>query len=923
MKYFLLAFILFAVLFSVPAFSQSPGGVGVSDGLSVWLRADAGTASAVDGSATGNWIDQSGNSNDYTVVGTPSLETQELNFNPSIQIIGHTGFNAPPGAALSAQNSVIFVSKKLATDVNGRLFTANTGNFLWGYHDVKRNSIYINGNPNEYTTGIAVAGEVQDFHLFSYLHSGTSSLEARADGHSLKTFTGPINSAAGARVDINQGNFSGSQRSNSQVGEFITYDTALSILQRQKVESYLALKYGFTLNQGVVSNYIATNNVIYWTGDVAYQYDIFGIGKDDNTALHQKVSKSTNSDAIVTIATNADFTSSNQDPSRADIVSPISYLMVGNNNASTGVQTTELDAAFTYTNGINREWKVQTSNFSQTVNLKFDGFSTSSGQTVYLIKKNGDDDFSTGTTQVGALDGNGEISGISFNNNDYFTLAAESLAPGGVIGGNYMWLRTDSGFSGSIWQDTWSLHNMNQGTVTNQPTLIPLSNNFNPAISFNGISQWMGAADNLFMTTNYSIYAVYSTTDAQGALFAVTGPVSPAAGSHDRQFGMNATGRFSNRIWSEQTIVSPSAYNDGVPKIFNNRVSNSTTHNPLNGQENNVNGVTVVSGTKNASNFNYEGGFVLGGHNAWGYLNATLQEFIIFDKDLTDIEKNRVDSYLAIKYGVTLGSTSSILNYIASDGSTVFWNGDATYQNNVFGIGRDNDPALHQKVSKSVNSGSILTLATSSDFTSANLDMARSDIPTTGAFFMIGDNNGNTSLSATVLNSISPNLLRINRVWKTQDTGGLSCINYRFNTSSFSASATQDWYVVIADNDTFTTDVEIHSITVGGNVDLSMDLDNDTSNFITLARLDRDDVAVSDTGGVVGINTDDPADNTYLDIRGGNKGLVITRLDQTAIDGLTTVEGMFVFNTTTNVFQLYDGTSWRALGTPSNSKFCD
>jgi hypothetical protein len=514
MKYFLLIVILFVILFSVPALSQSPGGVGVSDGLSVWLRADAGTASTVDGSATGNWIDQSGNSNDYTVVGTPTIETQELNFNPSIQIIGNTGFNAPLGAALSVQNSLIFVSKKIASDVNGRLFTSNTDNYLWGYHDVHRNSIFISGSPAEFNTGIAVVEGVTDFHLFSYLQSGTSSLEARADGHSLKTFTGLIRPSTGVRVDINQGNFSGSQRSDSQVGEFITYDTALSILQRQKVESYLALKYGFTLNQGVVSNYIATNNVVYWTGDVAYQYNVFGIGKDDDTALHQKVSKS-------------------------------------------------------------------------------------------------------------------------------------------------------------------------------------------------------------------------------------------------------------------------------------------------------------------------------------------------------------------------------------------------------------------------VNSGSIITLATSSDFTSANLDMARSDIPTTRVFFMIGDNNGNTSLSATVLNSISPNLLRINRVWKTQDTGGLSCINYRFNTSSFSASATQDWYVVIADNDTFTTDVEIHSITVGGNVDLSMDLDNDTSNFITLARLDRDDVAVSDTGGVVGINTDDPADNTYLDIRGGNKGLVITRLHQTAIDGLTTVEGMFVFNTTTNVFQLYDGTSWRALGTPSNSKFCD
>ncbi len=66
---------------------------------------------------------------------------------------------------------------------------------------------------------------------------------------------------------------------------------------------------------------------------------------------------------------------------------------------------------------------------------------------------------------------------------------------------------------------------------------------------------------------------------------------------------------------------------------------------------------------------------------------------------------------------------------MTSDGSTTMWNAAAAasgFNNDIFGIGRDDSSASNQKVSKSVNSdGSVLTIATDNDFTVSNQDVTR------------------------------------------------------------------------------------------------------------------------------------------------------------------------------------------------------
>lgn len=77
-----------------------------------------------------------------------------------------------------------------------------------------------------------------------------------------------------------------------------------------------------------------------------------------------------------------------------------------------------------------------------------------------------------------------------------------------------------------------------------------------------------------------------------------------------------------------------------------------------------------------------------------------LAEVIFYNTDLTNVEMNRVESYLAIKYAITLGTPLNVVDYNSSTG-VVIWDGSVTpnYHNQIIGIGRDDSQGLYQKQS--------------------------------------------------------------------------------------------------------------------------------------------------------------------------------------------------------------------------------
>ncbi|QTE22450.1 T9SS type A sorting domain-containing protein [Polaribacter cellanae] len=150
---------------------------------------------------------------------------------------------------------------------------------------------------------------------------------------------------------------------NGSVAEIILYSDAHSDARKQQVETYLAIKYGFTLNNSNSSSvtdgdYVLTGGspkVWDYTANSTFHNDVAGIGRDDAMVLNQKQSKSVNSDAIITIgltaisATNAANTnsfSSNKD-----------FLVWGNNNGVINT-TTETELICAPEKTIGRTWKI-------------------------------------------------------------------------------------------------------------------------------------------------------------------------------------------------------------------------------------------------------------------------------------------------------------------------------------------------------------------------------------------------------------------------------------------------------------------------------------------------------------------------------------------------------------------------------------
>ncbi|RZL20403.1 MAG: T9SS type A sorting domain-containing protein [Pedobacter sp.] len=83
------------------------------------------------------------------------------------------------------------------------------------------------------------------------------------------------------------------------------------------------------------------------------------------------------------------------------------------------------------------------------------------------------------------------------------------------------------------------------------------------------------------------------------------------------------------------------------------------------------------------------------------YFTGNFPEFISYPFELSADQRVRVESYLALKYGITLSNTVSYRN----SKNSIFWNksNNALFGSRIFGIGRDNLSDLNQLQSESVH----------------------------------------------------------------------------------------------------------------------------------------------------------------------------------------------------------------------------
>ncbi len=581
-----------------------------------------------------------------------------------------------------------------------------------------------------------------------------------------------------------------------RMNEIIHYPWALSANEQQRINSYLAIKWGVTLNQSTPTNYLSGDGTITWTGNATFKHDITGIGRDDCSALNQLQSTSTDSLDIVTIS-KGNLAATNY-ANASSFSNNKQFVIFGHNNGTintlnaTNMPTALLSISDCYQK-LGRVWRVQETGGAGAVQVQLGKSGLFLFNKSYykpkLLVSSSSTDWSSATVIDADSVSNGIVhfGNITFSGVQYFTIAIIQAAPGGVATNLNLWLSADDGTSTTTnntgvtsWSDL-SLQNMHATGVSNPIYRSGSSEgaaNFNPSVSFNGSSQHFtlptGFSNFTLGTTAFSVLNTnFGTLDSWGRLFHLGTASNLNALAFNRNDATNNISSFTSNASSGSghlsTTSSPLATTNGF-NIYAFRLQAGTD-----GLANKTGNVYVNGLTSAASSTLSTPTTISRTHNYVGngtnseFINGYMPEIILYNRDLTYLESKKINSYLAIKYGRTLPDT--VTSYINSASSVVF--NYATHWNRVTIIGRDDCQALEQKQSKSAETGAMVTIGIGNSLATentTNINMFTND----KSYAAFGDNN--KAATWTGVDNFGNGLVRLNRIWRMKETGTIGTV---------------------------------------------------------------------------------------------------------------------------------------------------
>jgi hypothetical protein len=250
--------------------------------------------------------------------------------------------------------------------------------------------------------------------------------------------------------------------------------------------------------------------------------------------------------------------------------------------------------------------------------------------------------------------------------------------------------------------------------------------------------------------------------------------------------------------------------------------------------------------------------FWLGRSQAFaGSFNGRIAEVISYNARVDDIaERPKIESYLAVKYGITQGVNGISQDYVDSDG-TVIWDQSSNvgYNYDIAGIGRDDASTLDQKQSRSINyetdvdgrTRGILTMGLT-DIYDTNYDNKTLNATTLNdkEFLMWGNNGADLNLAASTVTvnmsaGITPALTTnvsftaMQRVWKVVETGGdVPEVKVRIPQDAIrNISPPGSYYMFISDTGVFDPTADYRVMTPDGSGNLETVYDFDNTKYIT------------------------------------------------------------------------------------------
>lgn len=476
-------------------------------------------------------------------------------------------------------------------------------------------------------------------------------------------------------------------------------------------------------------------------------------------------------------------------------------------------------------------------------------------------------------------DGSSTDVGVALDN---FCITGEAIddsqtlicGPGGVSQDLALWLRPDNlaltdGDLVTVWPDsafgtTW-LQATAATATGQQPTFRDnTTNNINgnPVVEFDGDDSMHGKKG-FYNQSLYVVFNPHSTVNSTLAtqdVFCGDDYIEVPATQDITGVNIGDTSaRFTNDLIAYnqgpntkygKAIVS-ATYSYDLPIIFNVRVKEDGS-----GVDLFIDGVNLqilgnieeanVAEFRNILNSQWW----LGRSEYWGVSRSALfdgdiLEVISYSERNTDEEKNRIESYLAVKYGVNLGfhevpelGVPHIPGEFTDSGGTALWDKTINigYTYNVSGIGRDDCSGLNQKESKSVEPNAVVKIGLGDIYgtNNANPNNFNDDLD----FLMWGSNSEDLTARVTPLSvNLGPSTVTTitditKRIWKVTEraTVDIDTVKIQVPTDKLTnlpPLAGNDAYVmIIADDDAFTTNLEtVFLETNGTNQEAFFDFD--------------------------------------------------------------------------------------------------
>ena len=416
------------------------------------------------------------------------------------------------------------------------------------------------------------------------------------------------------------------------------------------------------------------------------------------------------------------------------------------------------------------------------------------------------------------------------------TIAACSVAPGGITNASF-WVEGTAGTStttdgGTL--STWSDQSGNARNATATGNLPVFQNNstnninFNPVVHFTAASSnYMTMASEGVLATGDNPYEVYAVVAPTAANLTSTGKFLFAGSGLSTGGGFNGfnafdvrTGNAFNDTWDVNDLLVNNAWTAGYPSLatFNFNSTARTIY---------VAGASagsITASNRISTNNNDAIGCQIASPSNLEFYDGNIAELITYANNaLGQATRNQVESYLAIKYGITLAH-----DYLASTGATVWSQAlRTTYDNNIIGIARDDNGALSQKQSKSTSvTADMLTMYIGTKQTNQNSNtgtFAGGNL----SFFMAGSNGLAALFSPTMTTDVPAGICcRLQRAWLSQKTNFTNTdLTLQFDFSAVAPGTplfASDLRLLVDNDGVFANATVLNSptiaITVAGNV---------------------------------------------------------------------------------------------------------